>query len=98
MLTHVCQMANTHLLGVCVCIVCPGGGVFGTRHLIGSLSLTAQGYMLHSLGSVTSTGSFCQLSGGVCYPTNHMHNLHTLYGPPIEHMRCAVYVYCIFLE
>ena len=59
-------MANTHLLGVCVCIVCPGGAVFGTRHLIGSWSLTTQGYMLDSLGDVTATLSFCQLSEGVC--------------------------------
>ena len=27
-LTHICQMADTHLLGVCICIVCPGGAVF----------------------------------------------------------------------
>ena len=26
--------------------------------------------MLDWLGDVTSTVSFCQLSGGVCYPTN----------------------------
>ena len=60
----VCQMANTHLLDVCICIVCPGGVVFGIGHLIGSWSLTAQGYMLDRLGSVTSIVSFCQLSGG----------------------------------
>ena len=35
-----------------------------------SRSLTAQGYMLDWLGDVTSTVSFCQLSGSVCYPTN----------------------------
>ena len=58
-------MANTHLLDVCICIVCPGSAVFGTRHLNGSWSLTAQGYMLDWLGDVTSTVSFCQLSG-VC--------------------------------
>ena len=70
MLITVCQMANTHLLGVCVCIVCPGGGVFGTRHLNGSLFLTAEVNMLDWLGDVTSTLNFCQLSGDVCYPTN----------------------------
>ena len=63
-------MADTHLLGVCICIVCPGGAVFGTRHLNGSWFLTAQGYMLDWLGDVTSTVSFCQLSGGVCYLMN----------------------------
>ena len=63
-------MADTHLLGVCICIVCPGGAVFGTRHLNGSWFLTAQGYILDWLGDVTSTVSFCQLSGCVCYPTN----------------------------
>ena len=63
-------MVDTHLLGVCICIVCLGGAVLGTRHLSGPWSLTAQGYMLDWLGDVTSTVSFCQLSGGVCYPTN----------------------------
>ena len=63
-------MANTHLLDVSVCIVCPGGTVFGTGHLIGSWFLTAQGYMLDWLGNVTSTLSFCKLSGGVCYLMN----------------------------
>ena len=43
---------------------------FGTGHLNGSWFLTAQGYMLDWLGDVTSTVSFCQLSGGVCYPMN----------------------------
>ena len=50
--------------------MCPGSAVFGTGHLNGSWSLTAQGYMLDWLGDVTSTVSFCQLSGGVCYPMN----------------------------
>ena len=63
-------MTNTHLLGVCVCIVCPGGVVTGTRHLNGSWFLTVQGYMLDWLGDVTSTVSSCQLSQGVCYPMN----------------------------
>ena len=58
-------MASTHPLDVCVCIVCPSGAVFGTRHLNGSWFLTAQGYLLDSLGGVTSTVSSCQLSGGV---------------------------------
>ena len=63
-------MANTHLFSVCICIECPGGTVFGTGHLNGSWFLTAQGYMLDWLGDVISTVIFCQLSGGVCYPTN----------------------------
>ena len=63
-------MANTHLLGVCICIVCPGGAVFDTGHLNGSWFLTALGYMLDWLGDVRSTVSFCQLSGGVHYLTN----------------------------
>ena len=72
-------MADTHLLDVCVCIVCPGSAVFVTRNLNGSWSLTAQGYMLDWLGDVTSTVSFCQLSGGVCYPANHMHKIFMLH-------------------
>ena len=63
-------MADTLLLGVCICIVHLGGAVIGTRHLNGSWFLTARDYMLDWLGDVTSTVSFCQLSGGVCYPTN----------------------------
>ena len=31
----VCQMANTHLLSICVCIVCPDAAIFGTGHLVG---------------------------------------------------------------
>ena len=73
-------MANTHLLGACVCIVCSGGAVFGTRHLIGSWFLTAQGYLLDWLGDVTSTVSFCQLSGGMCDPTNPYAYLQASYG------------------
>ena len=63
-------MADTHLWGVCICIVCLGGAVFGTGHLNGSWFLTAEDYMLDWLGDVTSTVSFCQLSGGVCYLAN----------------------------
>ena len=74
-------MANTHLLGLYVCIVCPGGAVFGTRHLNGSWFLTGQGYMLDWLGHVTSTVSSCQLSRGVCYPMNLCAYLHASYGP-----------------
>ena len=73
-------MANTHLLGVCVCIVCPGGAVFDTGHLNGSWFLTAQGYMLDWLGDVTSTVSSCQLSGGACYPMNLYAYLYASYG------------------
>ena len=36
--------------------------------------------MLDWLGDVTSTVSFCQLSGGVCYPTNPYAHMHALYG------------------
>ena len=63
-------MANTHLLDVHICIVCPGGAVTDTGHLNGSWFLTARGHMLDLLGDVTSTVSSCQLSGCVCYPTN----------------------------
>ena len=90
----VCQMANTHLLVTCVCIVCPGGAVFGTGHLIGSWSVTAQDYMLDWLGDVTSTVSSCQLSGAVCYPMNLYADLHTLYGS-IRYMRCVIIAYSI---
>ena len=65
-------MTNIHLLGVCVCIVCPGGAVSGTGHLNGSWFLTAQGYTLDWLGDVSSTVSSCQLSGGACYLPIHM--------------------------
>ena len=58
-------MADAHLLGVCICIVCPGGAVFGTGHLIGSWFLTAQGYMLDWLGDVTSTVISVNLQGCV---------------------------------
>ena len=51
---------------LCVLVVL----LFGTGHLSGLWSLTAQGYMLDWLGDVISTVSFCQLSGCVCYPTN----------------------------
>ena len=75
--------------------MCPGGAVFSTGHLIGSWSLTAQGYMLDWFGDVTSVVSFCQLSGGLCYQTNLHAYLHALYGP-IQHMRgvIIVYLYC----
>ena len=63
-------MADTHLLDVCICIVCPGGAVFGIRHLNESWFLTAQGYMLDWLGDVTCTVSFSQILGCVCYPMN----------------------------
>ena len=61
----VCKMANTHLLCVYVCIMCPGVVVFGTGHLNGSWSLTAQGYMLGWLGDVTFTVSSVNFQG-VC--------------------------------
>ena len=77
----VCQMANTHLLGVCVCIVCLGAAVFGTVYLNGSWFLTSQGYMLDWLGDVTCTVSSCQISGGVCYLTNLCAELHASYRP-----------------
>ena len=90
-------MANTQLLGVCVYIVCPGGTVFGTGHLNGSWFLTVQVYMLDWLGSVTSTVSSCQISGGVCYPTNPYAYLHASYGP-IRHTSCVIIAYCIVFE
>ena len=63
-------MASTHF-GVYVSVLCVQVVLFfGTGHLNGSWFLTAQGYMLDWLGDVTSTVSFCQLSGGVCYPMN----------------------------
>ena len=66
----VCQISDTHLLCVCVCIVCLAQCCFRTRHLIVSWFGTALGYMLDWLGDVTSTVSFCQILGCVCYPTN----------------------------
>ena len=93
----VSQISDTHLLCVCVCIVCPGGAAFGTGHLIGSWSLAVQGYMLDWLGYVTSTVSSCQLSGCVCYPMNLYAYLHTLYGP-IGPMTVCSYCICIIFE
>ena len=87
-------MANTHLLDVCVCIVCPGGADFGTWHFNGSWSLMAQGYMLDWLGDVASTMSSCQLLGGVHYPTNHVHKFHASYEPILD-MSCVKYAFCI---
>ena len=37
--------------------------------------------MLDWLGDVTSTVSFCQLSGGMCYPMNPYADFHTSCGP-----------------
>ena len=91
------SVSDTHLLYVCVCIVCPAGAVFGTGHLTGSWSLIAQGCMLDWLGSVTFTVSFCQPSGGVYYPTNCKHNVHASYDP-IRHTRCVVYAFCIIFD
>ena len=76
-------MADTHFLCVCICIVYLGGAVFGTGHLNGSWFLMAQAYMLDWLGDVTSTVSFCQLSGGVL-PNKSMHKLQASYGPLLD--------------
>ena len=66
------SMSNIwYTLFVCTCLYCVSWWCcLVTGHLSQSWSLTAQGYMLDWLGDVTSTVSFCQLSGGVCYPTN----------------------------
>ena len=90
-------MAGTHLLGVCICIVCPGGAVIGTGHLNGSWFLTAQGYMLDWLGDVTSTVSFCQLSGGVCYPTNLCAWIAGFVWAHIRPTTCVNYAFCIVI-
>ena len=66
----VCQISDTHFLCVYVCLCVSWWCCLGIGHFSGSRSLTARGYMLVWLGEVTSTVSFCQLSGGVCYPTN----------------------------
>ena len=52
--------------------------------------------MLDWLGGVTSTVSFCQLSGGVCYPTNLCVNFHVSYGP-IGPTMCVNYAFCIVI-
>ena len=70
-----------HTFCVYVSVLCVLVVLLGSGHLSGSWSLTAQGYMLDWLGDVTSTLSFCQLSGGVCYPTNLCINFHASYGP-----------------
>ena len=51
--------------------------------------------MLDWLGDVTSTVRFCQLSEGVCYPTNLCANFHVSYGP-IEHMTVYNYTFVSF--
>ena len=90
------SMSNIwYTLFVCMCLYCVSWWCnLGTRHLIGSWSLTAQGYMLDLLGDVTSTVSFCQLSGGVCYPTNLCINFHASYRPTM----CVKYAFCIVFE
>ena len=88
-------MADAHLLGVCIWMLCPGGAVFGTGHLNGSWFLTAQGYMLDWLGDVTFTASFCQLSGGVCYLTNVYAWIACLVWAHIRPTMCAKYAFCI---
>ena len=93
----VCQMSDTHFLGVCVCIVC-WWCCLGTRHLSGLWSLTAQGYMLHWFGEVTSIVSSCQLSGGVCYPTNHMHKIFILCMDLCQTYKVCNYCIVLFLN
>ena len=45
--------------------------------------------MLDWLGEVTSTVSFCQLSGGVCYPTN-LCIIAGLVWTYVGHTRCVI--------
>ena len=61
-----------HTFCVYVFILCVLVVLFGAGYLIGSWFLTAQSYMLDWLGDVTSTVSFCQLSGGVFTQQIHL--------------------------
>ena len=63
-------LTHTLCVSMCVCFELSLWCCFRTRHLIVSWFGTALGYMLDWLDDVTSTVSFCQLSGGVCYPAN----------------------------
>ena len=53
--------------------------------------------MLDWLGDVTSTVSFCQLSGGVCYPMNLCINC-MLHMEAYGHTRCVNYAFYIVFE
>ena len=87
-----------YTLFVCMCLYCVSWWCcLGTRHLSGSWFLTAQGYMLDGFGDVTSTVSFCQLSGGVCYPMNLCVDFQALYGP-IRPTTVCNYCICIIFE
>ena len=78
-----------YVFELCVLVV-----LFGTWHLIVSKIMTAQGYMLHWLGDVTSTVSFCQISWAVCVTQwIYVHNLHASYRP---NGQTTVWSYCIF--
>ena len=54
--------------------------------------------MLDWLGDVTSTVSFCQLSGDVCYPTNHMHKIFMLRMDLCQTYNVCNYAFCIVFE
>ena len=83
---------------VCMCLYCVSWWCcLGTGHLSGSWSLTAQGYMLDWLGDVTSTVSFCQLSGGVCYPMNLCINCR-LHMDLCQTYGVCNYAFCIVFE
>ena len=69
-----------------------------TGHLIVSWFGTAQGYMLDWLGDVTSTVSLCQLSGCVCYPTNHMQICILHMGLYWTYEVCGFFAFCIILN
>ena len=70
----------------------------GTRHLSGSWSLTAQDYMLDWLGDVTSTVSFCQLSGGCVLPNESVHKIFMFCIGLSDPTRCVNYAFCIVFE
>ena len=53
--------------------------------------------MLDWLGDVTSTVSSCQLSGGVCYPTNLCADCRLRMDPYRTYDVCKLYIlYCFF--
>ena len=90
------SMSNIwYTLFVCMCLYCVSWWCcLGTRHLNGSWSLTAQGYMLDWLGDVTSTVSFCQLSGG-CVTQQIYAWIAGFIWAYIRPMMCVNYAFCI---
>ena len=80
--------------GMHVFVLCCLVLLFRAGHLIVSWFMTAHRYMLDLLGDITSNVSFCQLSGGVCYPTICMHRF-SLHMGLSDILQCEIMHICI---